>query len=60
MKAISQHFFYRSRIEQAQMNPWDNPEWMLLSYNKPAKASSFMEGKEASKAMDENVQTWWQ
>ncbi|MEK3834116.1 MULTISPECIES: family 43 glycosylhydrolase [unclassified Paenibacillus] len=48
------------RIEQAQMNPWDKPEWMLLSYNKPAKASSCTEGKEASKATDENVQTWWQ
>ena len=46
-------------IEQAIMNPWKNPEWMLLSYGKPAKASSFEEGKDALKATDENVQTWW-
>lgn len=47
------------KIEQTKMNPWNNPEWMLLSYNKPATASSFEEGKDASKATDENVQTWW-
>jgi Beta-xylosidase len=47
------------KIEQANMNPWNNPEWMLLSYGKPAKASSYEEGKDATKATDENVQTWW-
>lgn len=47
------------KIEQEKMNPWSDPEWMLLSYRKPAKASSFEKGKEASKATDENVQTWW-
>lgn len=47
------------KIEQAVMNPWGNPDWMLLSYGKPAIASSFEEGKEASKATDENIQTWW-
>jgi len=47
------------KIEQAKMNPWGDPEWMLLSYNKPAKASSFEKGKDALKAVDENVQTWW-
>lgn len=47
------------KIEQARMNPWENPQWMLLSYNKPANASSFEEGKDPSKATDENVQTWW-
>ncbi|WP_139991493.1 family 43 glycosylhydrolase [Paenibacillus paridis] len=47
------------KLEQASMNPWTNPEWMLLSYAKPAKASSFQEGKEASNATDENVKTWW-
>jgi len=46
-------------IEQAKMNPWSNPEWMLLSYGKPATSSSYVEGKEAFKATDENVQTWW-
>ena len=47
------------KVEKTAMNPWSNPEWMLLSYAKSAKASSFEEGKEANKAMDENVQTWW-
>ncbi|MCM8711706.1 hypothetical protein M2651_11835 [Clostridium sp. SYSU_GA19001] len=46
------------KIQQAKMDPWSNPEWMLLSYGKPAKASSFEEGKEPFKATDENVQTW--
>lgn len=46
-------------IEQATMNPWSNPAWMLLSYGKPAHASSNEEGKDASNATNENVQTWW-
>ncbi|WP_110930428.1 discoidin domain-containing protein [Paenibacillus bouchesdurhonensis] len=41
------------------MNPWRDPDWMLLSYGKPATSSSCIEGREASKATDENVQTWW-
>ncbi|WP_231869761.1 family 43 glycosylhydrolase [Paenibacillus riograndensis] len=47
------------KIEQAAMNPWSNPEWMLLSYGKPARASSYEAGKEASKATDESIQSWW-
>ncbi|OMF26750.1 1,4-beta-xylanase [Paenibacillus sp. FSL H8-0548] len=47
------------KIEQAENDTWANPEWMLLSYGKPAKASSHVQGKEAMKATDENVQTWW-
>ena len=47
------------KIEQLRMDPWCNPEWMLLSYGKPATASSFEEGKVPSNATDENVQTWW-
>lgn len=47
------------KIEQAAMDPWSQPEWMLLSYGKPARASSCAEGKEASLAVDENIQTWW-
>jgi xylan 1,4-beta-xylosidase len=47
------------RIEQFNMDPWDNPDWMLLSYRKPAKASSFEEGRDPSRATDENIQTWW-
>ena len=42
------------------LKPWRNPKWYLLSYGKPATASSFTEGKEPGLATDENVQTWWQ
>ena len=47
------------RVEAARMNPWAEPEWFLLSYNKPVTASSHMEGKGPEKAADENIQTWW-
>ncbi|WP_068505145.1 family 43 glycosylhydrolase [Paenibacillus kribbensis] len=47
------------KVEQAAMNPWSNPDWMLLSYGKPATASSYVEGKEATKATDEEIRTWW-
>jgi hypothetical protein len=46
-------------LEQAKMDPWRDPEWYLLSYQKEVIASSFEEGKEPQKATDENVQTWW-
>lgn len=46
-------------IENVKMDPWRNPEWYLLSYKKNIIASSYEEGKEAEKATDENVQTWW-
>ncbi|WP_341278022.1 family 43 glycosylhydrolase [Paenibacillus sp. FSL H8-0537] len=47
------------KLEQSRMNPWSNPEWMLLSYGKSASASSSVEGNEAWKATDENIQSWW-
>lgn len=47
------------KVEQGKINPWEEPEWMLLSYGKDAQASSFEIGKEASKATDENIRTWW-
>lgn len=46
-------------VEKRKMNPWENPEWYLLSYNKPVKASSSAEGKGPEKSVDENVRTWW-
>lgn len=46
-------------VDQAKMDPWRNPEWYLLSYQKDVTASSHEEGKGAEKAVDENVQTWW-
>ncbi len=46
-------------IAQEKMDPWENPDWYLLSYGKKAVASSFEPGKEPEKAVDENVRTWW-
>lgn len=46
-------------VEKIKMDPWRNPEWYLLSYKKNIIASSYEEGKEAEKAVDENIQTWW-
>jgi len=46
-------------VEQAKLNPWANPEWMLLSYGKAAKASSCAIGSSTSNVTDENIQTWW-
>lgn len=40
-----------------KQDPWAKPEWMLLSCHKKAAASS--QEKDASNAVDENVQTWW-
>ena len=39
--------------------PWEKPDFMLLSFGKIATASSFEGGKTPDKAIDENVQTWW-
>lgn len=46
-------------VEDGKMDPWKEPEWFLLNYAKPAKASSFVKGKEPAKAFDENAKTWW-
>lgn len=47
------------RVTGEKQDPWENPEWMLLSRGKKAVASSFEEGKEADKITEENVRTWW-
>ena len=41
-------------------DPWRGPAWMLLSAGKKVYASSFTPGHEPEKAVEENVQTWWQ
>jgi hypothetical protein len=46
--------------DMEKMEPWQEPEWMLLSYGKTMCASSATEGKGPELAADENVQTWWQ
>lgn len=40
-------------------NPWADPEWMLLSYNKAAKASSCEKGMDAKLVTNEDVRNWW-
>ncbi len=46
-------------VEQSAMDPWRNPDWYLLSYNKKTIASSAEEGKGPEFIVDENIQTWW-
>lgn len=46
-------------VYEGKSNPWNEPEWYLLSYAKPAKASSFAEGKDADKAVNEDSKSWW-
>ena len=46
-------------VEQAKLDPWAKPEWMLISHAKQAKASSFAEDKTPDQVTDENVLTWW-
>ena len=42
-----------------RQDPFRDPAWMLLSVGKQADASSWEEGKEPSRATEENVQTFW-
>lgn len=46
-------------VEKDREDPWSDPEWYLLSYNKKVKASSSEEGKGPERVADENVRTWW-
>lgn len=47
------------KVSQKAFDPWEEPEWMLLSYGKSAIASSYKSGFEPEKVLDENVRTWW-
>ena len=51
---------YPHRIPAGRFDPaaWQ-PEWMLLSYAKPAFASSTAAGSDPALAVDENIRTWW-
>lgn len=46
-------------VEDGALDPWEEPAWFLLSYAKSADASSYMPGRPASNATDENAHTWW-
>ena len=40
-------------------NPWENPEWYLLSCNKKVTASSNEEGYGPGNVANEDVRSWW-
>ncbi|MBF1006886.1 MAG: family 43 glycosylhydrolase [Lachnospiraceae bacterium] len=40
-------------------NPWEYPEWYLLSYNKKVTASSNEEGYGPGNVANEDVRSWW-
>ncbi len=51
---------YPRRIPSGRFDPWSvEPEWMLLSYAKPAFASSTAEGSSPALAVNEDIRTWW-
>ena len=47
------------KVDPIHTDPWRNPQWMLLSVHKTAKASSSSPGCEPEKAIEENIRTWW-
>ena len=47
-------------VSGLRQDPWRDPAWMLLSAGKQTSASSCTEGHTPDKAVEENVQTWWQ
>ena len=46
-------------VSGEKQNPWENPHWYLLSYKKPATASSAEEGKGAELVSNEDCRNWW-
>lgn len=51
---------YPFEIPQGKFNAAAlQPKWMLLSYNKPVKASSAAEGSSPALAVNEDIRTWW-
>lgn len=51
---------YPLEIPEGKFDPWSiHPKWMLLSYQKKAEASSYLEGHEPSYAFNEDIRTWW-
>lgn len=47
-------------LEAVAEDPWRDPDWMLLSVGKRARASSSTEGHGAELACEENARSWWQ
>ncbi|MFV0465578.1 MAG: family 43 glycosylhydrolase [Lachnospiraceae bacterium] len=46
-------------VSGEKLEPWEDPEWFLLSYGKHVTASSSAPEHDPGNAADENVQTWW-
>lgn len=46
-------------VRPGRDDPWREPEWFLLSYAKPARASSQAEGKGPDMAVNEDAKSWW-
>lgn len=46
-------------VEEGRNDPWREPQWYLLSYAKPARASSMTNGKGADQAVNEDSKSWW-
>lgn len=46
-------------IEAARLDPWAEPEWMLLSYGKQVRASSEEAAHPAALVTDEDARSWW-
>lgn len=48
-----------TRISTGKRDPFQTPEWYLLSHKKKVTASSCEEGYSPSEAVTEDVRTWW-
>lgn len=47
------------KVTEGAYQPWQDPEWMLLSFHKPVTASSYQKGHEPQLVTNENIQNWW-
>lgn len=46
--------------DKVRMDPFADPDWMLLGYQAKAAASSSSPGKGPELAVNEDIRTWWQ
>ncbi len=46
-------------VPVGRCDPWEEPAWMLLSYQKPVTASSSQEGHGPLLAVNESIKDWW-
>ncbi|MGF6991316.1 hypothetical protein M2150_002590 [Lachnospiraceae bacterium PM6-15] len=46
-------------VTEGAQDPWREPQWYLLSYAKPASASSSAPEKGPDKAVNEDSKNWW-